>query len=243
MGTYEGFKNLSAPTSAGTVYVTTDEKALYVDVPKGEGFERVRMGDVIQVKNVAELQSFAPDYNTNALYYVIDKNALMKYTGDGTTHSWKQINSVEAVDTLIKEVAGRVKTTEDKILILENTLGTNDVTDTTAFSRIEALEEQMGTAEGDIKDLQDLTSEQKTAIENLQKAVGDGAEGLASKVTSLEGQMKTTGDAIKTINATIGEVAEGKTVVGLIGEAVTAAETDATTKADAALVAAKAYAD
>ena len=71
MGQFAGLADQGI--APGTVYVTTDEKALYVDIPANgdQAAKRIRMGDVIQVENVAELQSFAPDYSTTALYYVI----------------------------------------------------------------------------------------------------------------------------------------------------------------------------
>jgi chromosome segregation ATPase len=177
------------------------------------------------------------------LYYVIKQNALMKYIGDGTTHEWKQINSVSDVTADLSKLDKRVETAEGKITALETTLGANDVTGSTAFGRIKELEGKMTTAEGEIDALQTLTGEQKTAIENLQKAVGDDAEGLASKVTGLEGRMDTVEGGIDTINGKIGTVESGKTVVGLIGEAVTTAAGDATSKADKALADAKTYAD
>lgn len=243
MGQFAGLANQGI--APGTVYVTTDEKALYVDIPANgeQAAKRIRMGDVIQVQDVAELTSFAPDYSTTALYYVIDKNALMKYTGDGTTHSWKQINSVSDVTTNLNNLTQRVTTAEGKITGLETTLGANDVAGSTAFGRIKDLEDKMGTAEDEIDALQTLTDEQKTAIENLQEAVGDGAEGLASKVTGLEGRMDTVEGGITAINGKIGTVESGKTVVGLIGEAVTTAAGDATAKANKALEDAQAYAD
>lgn len=182
MGTYAGLKALAAPTSAGTVYVTTDEQAMYVDIPKGEGFARVRMGDVIQVKDVAELQSFAPDYNTNALYYVINKNALMKYTGNGETHSWRQINSVEAVDTLIKEVGKKVDDLE--IVINANTTAIGKAAEgetpgTGLIGRAEALE----AADEAIKDRLDVV---EPKVETLEDKVGSKAEGDTSEATLFE---------------------------------------------------------
>ena len=246
MGQFAGLANQGI--APGTVYVTTDEKALYVDIPANgeQAAKRIRMGDVIQVQDVAELTSFAPDYSTTALYYVIDKNALMKYTGDGTTHSWKQINSVSDVTTNLNALTTRVATAEGKITALETTLGANDVAGSTAFGRIKDLEDKMGIAEDEIDVLQTLTDEQKTAIENLQEAVGDGAEGLASKVTGLEGRMDTVEGGITAINGKIGnadDTADKETVYGAIAEAIETAAGDATSKAANALTEAKAYAD
>lgn len=256
MGQFAGLANQGI--APGTVYVTTDEKALYVDVPANdqEAAKRIRIGDVIQVQDVDALLSFAPDYDTNALYYVIEENALMKYTGNGTTHKWQQINSVEGVATDLSKLDTRVTTAEGQITTLETSLGTNnDQANTpTAFGRIKSLEGKMTAAEGEIDELQTLTANQGTAIAALQNVVGTGESGagtLVSRVGTLESN-------VNTINATIGEVEENETVVSMIGnalknaqdyadqaekDAVTTAASDATSKADNALASAKTYTD
>jgi hypothetical protein len=235
----------SMAKSAGTVYVTTNEKAMYVDVDDNT---RIRIGDIIQVESARVAK---PPFSTDALYYFIEENALLKWgefgvDADGNpngTMAWKQLNSVSDITTNLNNLTQRVTTAEGNITTLQNTLGANDVAGSTAFGRIKALEDKVTTAEGEIDALQTLTGNQGTAIENLQKAVGNGAEGLASKVTSLEGRMDTAEGGITAINGKIGTVESGKTVVGLIGEAVTTAAGDATSKANKALEDAQAYAD
>jgi hypothetical protein len=244
----------SMAKSPGTVYITTNEKAMYVDV---DNDTRIRIGDIIQVESARVAK---PPFSTDALYYFIEENALLKWgkfgvDADGNpngTMAWKQLNSVSDITTNLNNLTQRVTTAEGQITALETTLGTtNDTTGTTAFGRIKVLEGKMTTAEGEIDALQTLTTNQGTAIANLQKAVGNGAEGLASKVTSLEGRMDTAESGITAINGIIGtEAAEGKDATGLYAyidqaeaDAITTAAGDATSKANKAFEDAKSYAD
>lgn len=95
-------KNLPAFSDAtiGNVFVTTDEQAMHIDLPGG----RVVISQIITLATAQDWKNMKPPYSTQAFYYIVDANALLKYTGNGTTHSWKQINSTadvqEAVDSL-----------------------------------------------------------------------------------------------------------------------------------------------
>lgn len=74
----------SAPKKEGTIYVTTDERAMYLDVSDSE---RIRLGDFIEVANIASLPT-ASTANVSALYYAQSENVLAKSNGT----SWVQIN-------------------------------------------------------------------------------------------------------------------------------------------------------
>ena len=80
----------SAAKNPGTIYITTDEKAMYFDVSETE---RIRIGDFIQVATADDLVNYAP-YSDTAFYYVIDSNALLKYNSEASEDMhWVQINS------------------------------------------------------------------------------------------------------------------------------------------------------
>ena len=72
-----------APMKEGTIYVTTDERAMYLDVSDSE---RIRLGDFIEVANIAALPSTGA--NASALYYASSENVLAKWNGT----KWVQIN-------------------------------------------------------------------------------------------------------------------------------------------------------
>lgn len=72
-----------APIQEGTIYVTTDERAMYLDV---DASTRIRLGDFIEVANIDSLPSTGA--NVSALYYATKENVLAKYNGT----KWVQIN-------------------------------------------------------------------------------------------------------------------------------------------------------
>ena len=76
--------NLPATYAEGTFYVTTDERALYLDV---DGSHRIRIGDFQEFPTVAALEANT-NPSTTALYYVSAINCLAKW--DGT--KYVQIN-------------------------------------------------------------------------------------------------------------------------------------------------------
>ena len=80
-GLLAGLKD--APIKEGTIYVTTDERAMYLDV---DASTRIRLGDFIEVDNIAALPSTGA--NASALYYASAENVLAKWSGS----AWVQIN-------------------------------------------------------------------------------------------------------------------------------------------------------
>ena len=76
--------NLPTAIAEGAFYITTDERALYLDV---DGTTRVRIGDFQEFATLTALQANA-NPSTTALYYVTELNCLAKW--DGT--KYVQIN-------------------------------------------------------------------------------------------------------------------------------------------------------
>lgn len=72
-----------APIQEGTIYVTTDERAMYLDV---DASTRIRLGDFIEVADINSLPTDGA--NVSALYYASKENVLAKYNGT----KWVQIN-------------------------------------------------------------------------------------------------------------------------------------------------------
>lgn len=76
--------NLPGKYTEGTFYVTTDERALYLDI---DGSTRVRIGDFQEFATLQALQANT-NPSTTALYYITDLNVLAKWNGT----SYVQIN-------------------------------------------------------------------------------------------------------------------------------------------------------
>ena len=83
--------NLPTSYSAGTFYVTTDERAMYLDI---DDSTRIRLGDFIQVAAVENLPTEGA--STSALYYCVKENILAKWNGS----EWTQINKQPTADEM-----------------------------------------------------------------------------------------------------------------------------------------------
>lgn len=115
-GKWSNLPDASAST-LGTVFVTTDEQAMYIDLPKEgstNGVGRLRIGDIIVHSDVRDI---TPPYHPGAFYYIENGNALLRYnavrdesgnikTDDqgNVVYSWVQINSTEAINAQVNRL-------------------------------------------------------------------------------------------------------------------------------------------
>ena len=148
----DGSLNLPA-YSEGTIYVTTDEKAMYADV----GGSRIRLGQIITLSTY-DWEHLQPPYSEEAFYYVADSNALLKY--DGT--SWKQINSTKALTESLNNLTARVKTIEDKDY---------DTQITAINGKITNLEAKDTTLTNNIQDLMNADTAIEARIDGIDKVL------------------------------------------------------------------------
>lgn len=214
----DGFDSVAK--SAGTVYVTTNEKAMYVDIDDNT---RIRISDIIQLDSAKTAQ---PPFSTQALYYFIQENALMKW--NGTT--WTQLNSVSDVTANLKALTTRVNSLENTVTSHTSTIGkASDAmagTDATGlFARIEALEAvdtsldgRLDTAETDITNLKsaDTRIEGKVDkntndIAGLKSTTGT----LSTDLTNLTNRVTTAEDDIDQLQSDVDDVNEA---LGLSGD-------------------------
>ena len=83
-------KNLPNDKVEGTIYVTTDERAMYLDV---DASTRIRLGDFNEIPNLNALPDVSHtggSPNPTGLYYSIAENVLARY--DSVNKKWAQIN-------------------------------------------------------------------------------------------------------------------------------------------------------
>ena len=81
---YGEFKNLPTTISNGTIYVTTDDKTMYVDL----NGQRLRLGDISIYKTIDDLTTDQKNWYKGALAYVSETNHLTYFTGT----EWVVIN-------------------------------------------------------------------------------------------------------------------------------------------------------
>jgi hypothetical protein len=93
------YSALPTTYTEGTVYVTTDEKAMYVDI---SSTERIRLGQIVTVKDLATFEGLKPPFSHEAFYYIVDENALMRNNGTAESPNWTQINSTDEAAAALK---------------------------------------------------------------------------------------------------------------------------------------------
>lgn len=166
----DGSANLAqTPLAEGTVYVTTDERAMFVDLkPNGKSTtERIRIEGSVQYYDSVETFTATtnPPYNQNTLYFFrkinngdnASVNALMAYDGS----KWVQINvTLDAFEQL----------------------GANVGALTTSVTQ---LSEALTALTTRVKNAEDSIKEHGTAIGNLETRLGEEA----AKVSTLQGDM------------------------------------------------------
>lgn len=205
-GTHAGLEAITTKVP-GTIYVTTDEKAMYVDISTTE---RIRLGQIIEVADQAAWATMKPPYSSEGFYYIVAQNALIKYTGDNVTHSWKQINAPTDLSGLIERVSdletavGSNGTTKTGIykLIADNTtaIGNNATAITGLDTRLDTAEDEIDTLQSEMDAVEKKASDNASAITSLQSSVTANATAIGNNKTSIE-----------TINSTIGTAGTGQT--------------------------------
>lgn len=79
------YSALPKTISEGTIYVTTDEKAMYVDI---SSTERIRLGQICVVDTIEAWENLKPPFSQEAFYYVIESNALLRNNGTAEAPKW-----------------------------------------------------------------------------------------------------------------------------------------------------------
>lgn len=177
MGLQANLTQNSPAIAPGTIYVTTDERAMYIDVPeKGSvAAHRIRLGDFRIYETFDALKKDKTDWSQSCLYYVADKNALARY--DGT--EWKLINDTASLESAIQGVASRVLTLEDKL----NGFGT-------AKGSVKTYVDGINTALGSRID---SVANRATALETAVGKAAEGntaATGLYKEIAKAEGRIE-----------------------------------------------------
>lgn len=192
----------SLPTThtAGAFYVTTDERAIYLDV---SDTERIRIGDFQEFATLAALKANA-NPSTSALYYVEELNCLAKWNGTDYT----QIN----VDTgaTAFEVSGEgnaiTGVTYDpatrKATFTRGTFATPSDVDSKIAEKVGNIGDKTVKAYVDSKTdgiatdaaLEDLTNRVAANEDEIEKLTGDkNTDGSVAKaVADLQGDTEAT---------------------------------------------------
>jgi len=192
--------NLPAAITEGTLYVTTDERAIYLDV---DGSTRIRIGDFQEFATLTALQANT-NPSTTALYYVADVNCLAKWDGskyvqinlDTGATSVEVVGEGNAVTASSYDPATRKLTlTKGETFVKTANVGNMAGKDKVAEADLEdALKEKVNAAaEGNHSHenktvLDGITAEKVTAWDKVaDKANQTDLDAVETKVTTLIG--------------------------------------------------------
>ena len=187
--------NLPAAKAEGTFYVTTDERALYLDV---DGSTRVRIGDFQEFATLEALQANT-NPSTTALYYVTELNVLAKWNGT----AYVQINldtgatSIEVVGDGNAVTAARYDAATRKLTL---TAGATYATPGDVDTKIAAKVGDIG--EKTVK----AYVEEKTAgiaSDEALSALGDRVTAAEGDIDTLQGDKTVAGSVDKKVDDAI----------------------------------------
>lgn len=212
--------NLPATYSEGTFYVTTDERAIYLDVSDSA---RIRIGDFQEFATIADLTANT-NPNTTVLYYVSDINCLAKWNGteyiqinrDTGMTSVEVVGEGNAVTAAVYSADGRKLTLtkgatymtsadvdgkiSDKVGAIEGTVKAYVDEKTTGIASSDALNTLAGrvsTAEGKITTIETAIAEGGSVANAIAaaKKAGDDAQADVDALENVVSEYKTSNDA------------------------------------------------
>lgn len=194
--------NLKVPVNNGTIYVTTDEHAMYVDLNDS----RIRISQIVSLPTITEWQNLTPPYNTECFYYIIEANALLKCNGTNADGSgkWTQINSTAALESEISDIKTRLGTVETDL----GTLTTNHNTLSSNFNDYKTATDKTLESYGKgIGDLGTGVSEIQADITELNTVLGyRGKVSATTEITNpASNDICAVGDVIYRYDGTKGE--------------------------------------
>lgn len=178
----------------GALYLTEDEGGLYLG--KSNGTVKRISGSVLYFSTLDEFsQNVQPPYSTDVIYFLADRNALVRWNGT----EWIILNqTAESVNTALQNLQDQITT---------NTNNINKVT-TTANG---ALQTTGGTMSGDInmggQAITNLATPSANTDAATKKYVDDkdaallGASGDASTKATIHGALTGVGEAKQLANA------------------------------------------
>lgn len=202
---------------AGTVYVTTDERSMYVDISDSE---RIRIqGSVLYYSTLQEFyNNTKPPYSTDVIYFIEkDKdgkqfNALMRWDGS----KWVQLNATaESVQAAITSLQTAINETNGVVDVIKGYVGVPAAEDQEAtglHAAVNAAQAQanLGVANAAIADGKAVAAQgtADTALANAATAQG-AAEAAQGTANEAKGKAEANARAIQNINTAL----EGKASV------------------------------
>lgn len=197
--------SLPSAISAGTFYVTTDERALYLDINDSE---RIRFGDFQSFANLTALNANT-NPSTTALYYVEDMNCLAKW--DGT--KYVQINLDTGMTSVTVTGDGNVITAASYDAATRKLTLTKGIT--------AATQEYVGAIPDGYSETNIVAYINKKAEETLASAQGGSSETAASVKAALDTYKAETNPRLEALEAVDHEHTNKDVLDGITAQNIT----------------------
>ena len=204
---YGIFDRLPEAQAPGTVYVTADEKAMYVDLPAVTGkdgstiaADRIRISQIVVKNNSRDVQ---PPYSADAFYYFVEENALLKWIpggGEDGSDIWRQINSVSDVTANLETLTGRVSALETKNTTIEQNIANNK----TAIDTLNGNAETAGSVAKAVADAKKAVQDQIDVLNSGEDTAGSIAAAIKVEADRAKLAEKANADEISTLKTTVG---------------------------------------
>ncbi len=162
---------LPSAYTEGAFYVTTDERALYLDV---DGSTRIRIGDFQEFANLEALQANT-NPSTTALYYIADINVLAKWNGTNYIQS-NLDNGATSIDVTGDGNAVTVAAYDASSRKITLTKGATYVTSAEVSSAIATAIGDLGNKEDDVP----YTTVKEYVDDKVADVVAGSIEGLGA---------------------------------------------------------------
>lgn len=200
------YENLPETRTAGTIYIATDEKTMYVDTGNTSDGDKGRIrisGNLLMVKDLADLE---PPFSSDVIYFVekyndgekdVYVNALLRYVDDSV--KFVQLNKatdLTSVEGLISQLTGRVDSAEtainknaQNITALDNALKAHLEAVSGYGDRITAVENKASANATDIAGIKEVNTNQQTAIDANTDSISNLTETVANNKTAIENSL------------------------------------------------------
>ena len=221
----------SPALEAGTVYITRDERAMYVDLPpyekedgSVEAAKRIRIGDMRTFDYLDDLRTSISNDMTeltkSALFYAeydnaTNKNrinALLKWNGS----EFIQLNTTSELSANLAALEGKINTAETNITTLQGKVETLNGNSTTAGSVDYKIAAAVTELNADIN-----TKANQSDLNTLSTTVADNKQAVDTSIQTINATIEGHTTAIGNLQGLIGGE-NAKSVAVQISEAVAA---------------------
>lgn len=175
------------PVVNGTIYITKEEKAMYVDLDGA----RHRLGQIIDFQTWDDFNSSTttPPQHPDAYYYIIDQNALLRY--DSVNEKWNQINSTSTLAADLTTLKSKISELETRATNLETKDKELAAADEANSVAIKTEKERAETAE---TALQTAINDEAATARAAEQKNADSISGLSTRVNNFEKTYATAAD-------------------------------------------------